>query len=141
LEQRFMPSSSCKGQTTIKQDYREAYKWYSKAADQGDSKSQYRLGLMFAFWQGPRTDNAEMAKWFRLAADQGDADAQGELGLLYESGHGVPQDYVLAHKWLNLAAAQGNKEALDRRDVLAAKMTPAQIAEAQRLASAWASKK
>ena len=54
-----------------------------------------------------------------------------------EQGHGVPQDYVSAHMWLNLAAAQGEEKAAERRDYVAALMTPEQIAEAQRLARKW----
>jgi TPR repeat protein len=48
---------------------------------------------------------------------------------------GVPQDYVIAHMWLSLAAAGGNFTA--ERDFIAAKMTPAQVAEAQKLAREW----
>jgi hypothetical protein len=44
---------------------------------------------------------------------------------------------VIAHMWYNLAAASGNKNALTNRDKLAAKMTPAQIAGAQKLAREW----
>ncbi len=39
--------------------------------------------------------------------------------------------------WWDLAAAQGNKEALKLRDLMAEKMTPAQLADAQRLAREW----
>jgi hypothetical protein len=46
-------------------------------------------------------------------------------------------DYVLAHVWFNLAAASGNKDASENRDIAAARMSPAQIAEAQRLAREW----
>jgi uncharacterized protein len=46
----------------------------------------------------------------------------------------VPQDYVQAHMWLNLASAQGNAAAMNARNEIAPIMTPAQIAEAQRLA-------
>jgi len=49
----------------------------------------------------------------------------------------VPQDFTLAHMWLNLAAAQGDSDAQKRRDELTEKMTPAQIADAQRLAREW----
>jgi TPR repeat protein len=62
------------------------------------------------------------------------------LGVMYANGQGVAQDYVQAHKWLNLGAASGNADALKNRDLVASKMTPAQIAEAQRLASAWRKK-
>lgn len=49
----------------------------------------------------------------------------------------MPQDYIQAHMWFNLAGAGGNATALRNRDLVAAKMTPAQIAEAQRLAREW----
>ena len=53
----------------------------------------------------------------------------------------MPQDYTQAHMWFNLAAANLPKEARDiavrNRDRVAAKMTPAQIAEAQKLAREW----
>jgi len=39
--------------------------------------------------------------------------------------------------WFNLAAAQGHRLAQDAREGLAKRMTPAQIAEAQRLATEW----
>ena len=39
--------------------------------------------------------------------------------------------------WFNLAAAQGTRGAAEWRERLAARMTPAQIAEAQKLASEW----
>ncbi len=68
------------------------------------------------------------------AADQGLVEAQTILGLMYVKGQGVAQSYLLAHMWLNLAAAQGEAGALADRDQLARMMTPAQIAEAQRLA-------
>jgi uncharacterized protein len=54
----------------------------------------------------------------------------------------VPQNYVMAHMWMNLAASRAKpaerREAFAAtRDALAAKMTPAQIAEAQKMASEW----
>jgi uncharacterized protein len=39
--------------------------------------------------------------------------------------------------WLNLAAAGGDKKAAEFRDRIATSMTPAQIAEAQKLAREW----
>ena len=89
-----------------------------------------------------RGDFATALSLWRPLADQGNADAQGNLGVMYAKGQGVPQDYVQAHKWYNLGSARATAaEVRDRnaknRDIVAAKMTPAQIAEAQRLASAW----
>jgi uncharacterized protein len=84
----------------------------------------------------PQND-AEAVRWYRLAADQGNASAQYSLGVMYEAGRGVTQNYVEAYKWWALAAAQGHVSAKENRDIVRGKMTPAQIAEAQKLSSAW----
>src|SRR5208337_1323703 len=78
----------------------------------------------------------------RPLAEQGNTGAQTDLGVIYDSGLGVPQDYAQAHMWFSLAASRApdaavRGQAVKARDAVAAKMTPAQIAEAQRLASEW----
>ena len=95
------------------------------------------LGFMYNNGQGVPQDYAETVKWYRLAAEQGHASAQNNLGLMYDNGEGVPQDYVQAHMWYNLAGAQGLEQAAKNRDNVAKRMTPAQIAEAQKLAREW----
>jgi TPR repeat protein len=79
-------------------------------------------------------------KWYRLAAEQGYAVGQISLGAMYFNGRGVPQDYVQAHMWSNLAAAQAIEGAAKNRDLVASKMTPADISKAQRLAKEWLEK-
>ena len=66
--------------------------------------------------------------------------AQCNLGVMYYNGEGVPQDYVQAHMWFNLAASKGDENGRKNRDIVAKKMTPTQIAEAQRLAREWLEK-
>ena len=56
---------------------------------------------------------------------------------MYANGQGVPQNHVQAHKWFNMAGAGGVEDGRKNRDIVATKMTPAQIAEAQRLALEW----
>jgi TPR repeat protein len=78
----------------------------------------------------------------KTRATQGEAAAQCRRGLMYSSGDGVPQDYVQAHQWFNLAAATSttpseHDQAVQARDRIAAKMTPAQVADAQKLAREW----
>jgi hypothetical protein len=132
----------------VPQDYAEAAKWYRKAADQGIDGAQFSLGVMYFAGKGVPQDFAEAARWLRKAADQGFSGAQAFLGYLYSSGQGVPQDYVLAHMWLNLAIPRlpPTTESFDKlpiatRDEVASMMTPAQIAEAQKLAREWKPKK
>jgi TPR repeat protein len=56
---------------------------------------------------------------------------------MYAEGQGVPQDNVQAYMWFTLAGTAGDAANLKNRDLIAAKMTPDQIAEAQRLAREW----
>ncbi|NNF84461.1 MAG: SEL1-like repeat protein [Deltaproteobacteria bacterium] len=94
-----------------------------------------------------RGDYATAFRLTKPLAEQGIAKAQNRLGYLYYQGlGGVPQDYVLAHMWYNLAASRlpsdGRRDLYVRnRDSVASKMTPAQIAEAERLAREWKPKK
>lgn len=122
---------------SVPQDNAEAVKWFRKAAEQGHTKAQARLGLMYAMALGVPENNTEAVKWLREGAKKNDAEAQVLLGLMYTGGLGIAQDYVQAHKWFNLSGAQGNKEAIKARDELAERMTPEQIAEAQKLARQW----
>ena len=57
----------------VSKNYKEAVKWYRFAAEQGLTKAQYNLGLMYADGRGVSQDNQEAVKWYRLAADQGHA--------------------------------------------------------------------
>ena len=88
------------------------------------------------------SEYAEARRWYRLSADQGWPDAYSSLGLMYHHGRGVVQDYVEAHMWFHLAATSPGFSR-DRyywareREVVGAKMTAEQIAEAQRRAREW----
>ncbi len=122
----------------VPQDYKEAVKWYRKAAEQGESLAQFKLGFMYSRGRGVPQDYKEAVKWYRKAAEQGVAQAQVNLGSMYFNGRGVPQDYVQAHKWFNLfASSSKDKDAARVRDLVQNIMTPAQVAEAQKLASEW----
>jgi uncharacterized protein len=127
------------------QDYAQALIWYRKAADQGDARAQVYLGGMYRVGRGVRQDYAQAVAWFRKAANQGNLFAQADLGEMYRDGQGVPQDFVPAYMWFSLVASGASDAsirdlAVRDRNELAAKMTPAQISEAQRLASGWAPK-
>jgi TPR repeat protein len=127
-------SLAISGGSEVQQNSAEALRWYRKAAEQGESWAQFYCGLMYNYHPGvaDQQNYAEALKWFREAANQGHVGAQFDLGNMYEEGHGVPQNYVLAHMWYDLAsyADHFNREARDR---VAARMTSAQIAEAQRM--------
>ena len=127
----------------VQKDAVEALRWLGPAALVGEPNAQMHIGMMFAEGAGGFTqDDAAAATWYRRAAEQGNPDAQMLLGFAYSLGQVVPQDYVAAHMWVNLAAAKlppGNARdmALQVRNQLADKMTPAQIVDAQKLAREW----
>ena len=125
-------------------DYAAAYRGFRVHAEQGGAAAQFNLGLMYHHGQGVPQDYAAAMKWFHRAAEQGRADAQYSLGIMYHKGTGAPQDFVQAHMWLNLAASRLTasekdfRQAVQRlRDEVASRMTPADLALAQRLAREW----
>ena len=69
-----------------------------------------------------------------IASEQGDAQAQSHFGNMYLNGQGVLQDYIRAHMWLNVSGANGNEDGRKGRESIKKQMTPAQVAEAQKLA-------
>ncbi len=130
----------------LPQDYVQALQWYRKAAEQGYAKAQHNLGFMYYNGEGVPQDDAEAVEWWRKAAEQGYAKAKYNLGVMYNNGAGVPQDDAQAHMWFNLAASrlptgEDRDRAAENRDIVAERMTPAQISEAEKLAREWRPKK
>jgi TPR repeat protein len=98
----------------VPRDYKEALKWYQKAADLGNADAQYWLGNMYYFGEGVLEDSKEAAKWFQKAADLGNSDAQYRLGDMYYLGEGVLEDSKEAAKWFQKAAEAGDADRLAR---------------------------
>lgn len=109
-----------------------------KQAAQGNADAQYRLGDLYNFGYLVPQDYKKAALWFEKAAAQGHVGAQNDLGVHYESGNGVPRDDLRAYMWFYLSEARstGNskKYAAINLGFLTHRLTPAQIAEAKRLA-------
>ena len=122
-------------------DYATALRELQPLAEQGDADAQSSLGWMYDTGRGVPKDRKTAVKWYKLAAEQGHAFAQGQLGLMYAWGRGVLKDYIYAHMWGNIAATNGNELGAKLRDDFEKKMTPAQIAEAKKLARECISKK
>jgi uncharacterized protein len=121
----------------VPRNYGQAKQWFEKAAEQGHAEAQVNLGMLYLLGQGAPESDQMALFWFRRAAKQEDALAFAKIGLMYALGRGVPKDFIQAHMWYNLSAAQGEKQASEFRDALVKRMTPAQVAEAQKLAQEW----
>ena len=117
----------------VKQDSKEAVKWFRKAAEQRCAKAQYNLGVIYRDSEGVLKDFKEAVKWFRKAAEQGYDNAQVNLGAMYANGNGVPQDNLTAYAWWNIAHTNGQALAKKYKDIIAKLMTPDQITKAEAL--------
>jgi TPR repeat protein len=121
----------------VEKDEKEAAKWITKSAEQGDAKAQYSLGVYYLSGFGVEKDEKEAVKWLTKSAEQGnaharkvleensgraeaysaeivrraqagDAEAQFLVGNGYYYGsHGLTINYKEAVKWLAKSAEQG----------------------------------
>jgi hypothetical protein len=65
------------------------------------------------------------------------SDVLFERGVYWASGRSGVINLIAAHKWFNLAASKGRADAIAMRREVAAHMSEAEIAAAQREARAW----
>jgi len=86
---------------------------------------------MYESGRGVAQNYVTAAEWYRKAGEHvpdlgGAGQGRNNLGLLYLDGLGVPKDYVQAY----YVARPGERE---NSTIVEAKMTPAQVSEAQRM--------
>ena len=123
-----------------RKDFATAIAVWRPLAEAGNAEAQTLLGAMYWSGEGVARDHKEAAKWYLRAADKGYARAQNDIGFMYGFGEGVPpKDNVQAYKWLSLAVRNYTAKNQDRLDqatkdlaAVRARMTPAQIADAER---------
>ncbi|OFW97803.1 MAG: hypothetical protein A3D94_13225 [Alphaproteobacteria bacterium RIFCSPHIGHO2_12_FULL_66_14] len=128
-----------------RKDMATAVRIWKVWAEKGNAEARTLLGAMYWSGEGVPRNHAEAAKLYLLAANQGYARAQNDIGFMYGFGEGIPpRDDVEAYKWLTLAIAGYTAKNQDRRDqaikdkaALTARMTKAQIVEAEKRAKAW----
>jgi TPR repeat protein len=131
-----------------RKDFALAVSLWKPLAAEGNAEAETLLGAMY--WQGegvPR-DHAEAARLYLAAAERGYARAQNDIGFMYGFGEGIPpHDDVQAYKWISLAIERytvKNEErcnqAIKDRATLAARMSSAQLAEAEAAIKAWTPK-
>ena len=129
------------------QDYAESHLWLDLSAKQGNSLAQFYLASCYYYGKGVARDFREAAQWFESCMNQRNLgseqtnEAAVVLATMYYDGNGVIQDYARSHMWYNVASANGHERAAMNRDILASKMTPQQIADAQELARNFQSNK
>ncbi len=125
-------------------DMARAVRLWKVWADKGNAEARTLLGAMYWSGEGVPRDHKEAGRLYLLAANQGYARAQNDIGFMLGFEGNPPHDDVEAYKWISLAIGRYTARNQDRLDqakkdlaALAARMTPAQIAEAERRARAW----
>jgi hypothetical protein len=98
----------------IARDYKQAFAWWLKAAEQGGAQVQSTVAYMYLGGEGTTTDYARAMFWFQKAAAQGLAQAQIGIATLYQGGMGVPEDHEEAKIWYEKAIAQNDEKAKKR---------------------------
>ncbi len=108
-----------------------------RLADAGDPAAQFDFGVRY--WTGDQVpqDYSQAVRWFSRAAEQGNVAAQAMLGNCYWAGRGVPPDLLQAYFWSFLAQAAGDEASKSRVALLATRLSPGQIAVAQKKANDW----
>ncbi|KAF2808184.1 HCP-like protein [Mytilinidion resinicola] len=91
----------------IDQSFSIAQTWFKRGISNGDSLSQYSMGLMYLNGLGVSKDPVKAADYFAAAADQDLAVAQVRLGALFLDQGDIP----VAIKYFELAARNGHIEA------------------------------
>ena len=104
----------------VNQNYRQAAKWFNRAAHQGHARAEAALGMMYVQGFGVSQNYETAARLFQHAASQGLDAAQNQLGMLYAQGKGVDQNLDEASNWFQQAAEQGYAAARQNLKLLGA---------------------
>jgi uncharacterized protein len=117
-----------------------------QAAERGDAEAQFNLAIMYAnglldsryVVQGSRS---EAIRWFLAAAEQGLARAQEKLADIFAAEDDRPDGSLESCKWYLLAMRElrgGHlQKAQSAYQRVAARLTPAEVAEVNRLVQSW----
>lgn len=110
----------------VKQNYKEAAQWWSKAAKQGYIKAIGNLGLCYQTGHGVEADslmamklytnsikkgNEALLKQNAAVAEKGNVFAQVYTGYCYQHGIGTAKEAATAAKFYEMAAKKGSVDA------------------------------
>ena len=88
-----------------KPDYKNALKWYHRAALMGDNTGLFNYANMLHNGYGVRRDRETALVIFRKLAERGFKPAPFYIGLYYEKGYVVEKDYATALRFYQLGAS------------------------------------
>jgi TPR repeat protein len=97
-------------------NYPDAAQMFQEAADLGNPRGMYDLGVLCETGKGVAYSLENAAHWYTLAEKLGDRDAAYRLGTMYEQGTGgMPRDL---QKGRDLYQRSGTPEAKNRLAII-----------------------
>lgn len=94
------------GTDLVPQDSKEAVRWLTKAAQEGHSKAQARLGVLYIEGKDVPQDYDKALHWIVRSAIQEDVLGQTLLGKMYADGVGVTKNLSSARQMYVQAIGQ-----------------------------------
>ncbi len=91
----------------VKKNYKEAVKWYRRAAEKEYAPAQYRLGTLYERGRGVTKSIENARDWYRRSAKLGNVKAMHNLGVIFSGQKKIRPDYALAIQWFTKAAKYG----------------------------------
>lgn len=121
----------------VEQDYNEALRLFTESAGVGYSEAAFRIGYMRSQGEGVVKSDSTAAVWLRQASEGGHTRAMGMLMAVLMS-IGGDDNLVEAYAWGSLAADYDPvQQATAGRFVVRDRLTPEQLAAAERLREEW----
>lgn len=97
---------------TMKYDYKNAFKWYQKAAELENPTADYDLALMYEYGKGITTNYTKAYELYSLAKKNNYSPALYNLAIMHLHGIGIRKSPHIALKLFEQAAKLGNTNAL-----------------------------
>ena len=91
--------------------HKEAFKFFSKSAKEGNVEAYHQLGAMYYVGRGVKKNHKKAFVFYLKAAEKGHVFAQNMLGIMYYKGQGTDKNDEKAFYWLSKSAEKGNKHA------------------------------
>jgi TPR repeat protein len=118
------------GKIHIHVSHKKARQWYLAASKRGDSRADYRLGIMYEFGKGIAKSLYRAIYYYEKSFIKGNYDAKYKLSCMYLDGHSVTRDLLNEFHYSTKESAMFHHKA---NEVLVFKSNLKPITEEKRL--------
>ncbi|MDI9347397.1 MAG: tetratricopeptide repeat protein [Methylacidiphilales bacterium] len=120
---------------------REARKILFELANRGKANAEYLVGKMYEEGKGVSQNYLLAQNWYQKSAEHGLSEGMCLLGKRLALDESNRENIVLAHKWINVAISNRSPSCVAKDlKLLEAKLTPDELAKAQKEALVFRSK-